>query len=128
MRWEELRGEARSRFCEHCQHHVHNLSELPRRGVAGVLRRSRTERMCVTYTQRADGSMLTRGAAMRERFAKPFRRAFAWLLAAFVPMALGSCATEPPRQQMTGVVTPNCQSTPPVKTASQDHVVGTGGI
>ncbi|MEP6823088.1 MAG: hypothetical protein ABI946_12150 [Chthoniobacterales bacterium] len=128
MRWEEMRGDARSRFCEHCQLHVHNLSALPQRGVAGVLRRSRTERMCVTYTRRADGSMWTRRAAMRERFAKPFRRSFSWLLAAFVPMALGACATEPPRQQITGIVTPNCQSTSPVKTASQDRAVTTGGI
>ena len=130
IRWEEMRGDARRRFCDHCQLHVQNLSAMSPRQVAGVLRRSRKEPVCVTYTKRADGSMVTRAELLRERCAMPFRRAFSWLLAAFVPVALGACSTMQTTQPVAGRVTPTHQGSGSSKTASneQERVIITGGI
>lgn len=130
MRWNDMRGDAATRFCDHCKLHVQNLSALSRRGAADVVRRSRSEHVCVTYTYRSDGSMLTRTDLFRERLTSPFRRILSWCLAAFVPLAVGACTTEPPRRQLTGAVVPQCQTTHSQKTtaAEKERVIVTGGI
>jgi hypothetical protein len=89
MLWSDVHGDSRRRFCEHCQLHVQNLSAMSQRDVAGVLARSEHEHVCVTYTRRADGTLVTRWDTIVDLFFGPIRRGFAWLLAASVPIVTG---------------------------------------
>ena len=127
MRWSEMHGDSRSRFCEHCQLHVQNLSAMSRRGIAEVVTRSERERVCVSYTCRADGTLVTRWDTFVEAALGPIRRGFAWLLAACLPILLGACQTQ---SQLTGRVGPGCNAQQQKKTVSpeQERVIVTGGI
>jgi hypothetical protein len=88
-----MHGDSRSRFCDHCELHVQNLSAMSQRDIARVLARSEHEHVCVTYTRRADGTLVTRWGRFIESVVGPFRRGFAWLLAACVPIVLSACQT-----------------------------------
>jgi hypothetical protein len=125
QRWEDMRGGAATRFCEHCNLHVQNPSAMSPRDVARVVSRSASERVCITYTRRADGSLVTRWQLLFERLAFPLHRGLAWCLAAIVPLALGACATRDSQTQLTGRVGPRTQAQ---NKASEEHVVITGGI
>jgi hypothetical protein len=127
MRWDEMRGDKCSRYCEHCQLNVHNLSAISQRGIARVLERSEREHVCVTYTRRADGTMITRWDMIVDSVFGPIRRGFAWLLAACVPIVLSACQTQ---SQLTGRALPSCKSPPPKRTAAaeEERVIVTGGV
>jgi hypothetical protein len=127
MRWDEMRGDQRSRYCEHCQLHVHNLSAISQRGIAQVLERTQREHVCVTYTRRADGTLVTRWDTIVDSVFGPIRRGFAWLLAASVPIVLSACQTQ---SQLTGRTSPTCKTAPPKKTAAveEERVIVTGGV
>ncbi|HSI85902.1 MAG: hypothetical protein ACAI35_05225 [Candidatus Methylacidiphilales bacterium] len=56
--WAEMSGDNRTRFCDHCNLHVHNLSEMPRQE-AEVLMNPIDKRVCVTYIPDAEGNVLT---------------------------------------------------------------------
>ena len=122
-----MRGDSRSRFCEHCQLHVQNLSAMSQRGIARVLARTEGERVCVTYTRRADGSLVTRWDTIADLVFGPIRRGFAWLLAACIPIVLSACQTQ---SQLTGVVSPTCKTPPQKKktSAEENRVIVTGGV
>jgi hypothetical protein len=125
--WEEMSGDAQVRFCDHCQLHVQNLSTLSQRELARTLARSKTEHVCVTYIGRADGSMVTRWAAICDSLFGPLRRGFAWALAACVPIVLSACQTQ---SQLTGRTLPKC-NTPQKKAVAEakvERVIITGGI
>jgi hypothetical protein len=99
------------------------------RKIAALLARRESERVCVTYTRAADGSVVTRWQVLRERFLAPARRGFAWGLAALVPIAFGACATQskgPARGQLTGRVGPRSEAQR--KAAEEERVIVTGGI
>ncbi|PYJ07504.1 MAG: hypothetical protein DMF06_15545 [Verrucomicrobia bacterium] len=87
MRWDEMRGDSRTRFCEDCQLQVHNLSAMSQRGIAQVLARGKHERVCISYTRRADGTLVTCWDNIIELLIRPIRRGFAWLVAACIPIA-----------------------------------------
>ncbi|MCA8977790.1 MAG: hypothetical protein KDC98_23900 [Planctomycetes bacterium] len=62
--WNQMQGDARCRFCSQCNLHVFDLSAMTR-PEAEALVRSRTgtdggQRLCVRFTRRADGTVLTR--------------------------------------------------------------------
>lgn len=92
--WEEMRGDSRSRFGEHCKLHVHNLSAISAHHVGTVLSRSGRECVCVTYVRRSDGSMVTRLDTILEFLFWPIRRGFDWLFAACLPIVLSACQTQ----------------------------------
>jgi hypothetical protein len=127
MRWDEMRGDSRRRFCEDCQLHVHNLSALSQRGVARVLARGEHERVCITYTRRADGTLVTRWDTIIDLIHRPIRRGVAWLVAASIPIVLSACQTH---NQLTGRVSPVCKTPPQKKTASaeEERTIVTGGV
>ena len=127
MRWEEMRGDSRTGYCEHCQLHVQNLSAMSRHRVRDVVARGASEHVCVTYTRRADGTLVTRCDAILDFLFGPIRRGFAWLLAASIPIVLSACQTQ---SQLTGRVGPGCNTPQQKKTASteQERVIVTGGI
>src|SRR3954468_18948732 len=72
--WEEMEGDQRVRFCEHCKLNVYNLSEMPR-SEAEAFMHERTGRTCVRLYRRADGTVLTRDCpvgvrALRQRLVR----------------------------------------------------------
>lgn len=127
MRWDEMRGDSSGRFCEHCQLHVQNLSAMSQRSVARVLARSEHDHVCVTYTRRADGTLVTRWDAIVHLIFGPIRRGFACFLAACLPFVLSACQTQ---SQLTGRVLPVCKTPPQKKTASaeEEQVIVVGGV
>ncbi|HZZ79648.1 MAG TPA: hypothetical protein VFE62_14100 [Gemmataceae bacterium] len=56
--WNDMIGDERTRFCEHCSQHVYNLSEMTRKE-AEALVLEREGKMCVRFYRRFDGTMLT---------------------------------------------------------------------
>lgn len=63
MRWSELDGDHRKRFCGQCRQHVYRLSELRTDEVLALLRTSKTERVCAQLVYRLDGTVLTKDCA-----------------------------------------------------------------
>jgi hypothetical protein len=124
-----MRGDDKTRFCDHCRLQVKNLTAMSRREVAATMLRSETEHVCVTYTRRADGSMVMRWDSICYFFFGPVRRGLAWLLAASVPILVSACQTQ---DTIAGRVTPtgNCKPPPPKQThtAEVERVIVTGGI
>src|SRR6185436_18341406 len=57
-RWEDMNGDDRTRFCQHCQKHVFNLSAMSRTE-AEQLVREKEGKLCGRFYQRHDGRMLT---------------------------------------------------------------------
>jgi hypothetical protein len=56
--WNQMQGGKRVRFCEHCGHHVHNLSEMNRDDAQLLLNQS-NERVCVRYSLARDWKVQT---------------------------------------------------------------------
>ena len=57
-RWEDMTGDDRTRFCQHCQKNVFNLSAMSR-AEAEQLVREKEGKFCGRFHQRPDGRMLT---------------------------------------------------------------------
>lgn len=74
MRWDDMQGDARARFCASCRLHVYDLSEMSRKEAERLV--FKTEgRVCVRFFRRDDGTILTRDcpvglAAARARLAR----------------------------------------------------------
>ncbi|MBV9960054.1 MAG: carboxypeptidase regulatory-like domain-containing protein [Acidobacteria bacterium] len=74
MKWDELRGDDRVRFCDSCNLHVYNISELSRREAERLIK-STEGRFCSRLHRRADGTVITKDCpvglrALRLRAAK----------------------------------------------------------
>ena len=79
--WEQMTGDNRVRFCNHCQLNVYNLSALSR-VEAEELIASTEGRLCARLFRRADGTVLTENCpvglrALRRRVAKRTAAIFA---------------------------------------------------
>ena len=86
--WGDMSGDAKRRFCEHCQLHVHNLSTMAPGERVQFVAETRGD-ACITYELRPDGTMIT--SSRWDWVLRPLR-AFAALLAAMLPFAFSSCA------------------------------------
>lgn len=91
--WNEMSGDARRRFCSHCQLHVHNLSATPAREQKRLVADAGGQ-ACIAYELRPDGSLITHS---RWRWLlRPFQRA-RWAvvtaLATLMPFAFSACTT-----------------------------------
>ena len=85
--WEAMTGDNRVRFCDHCQLHVYNISELSRIEAEKLIA-STEGRLCARLFRRADGTVITKDCpvglrALRMRVSK---RAAA-ILAAIVSLS-----------------------------------------
>jgi hypothetical protein len=58
LRWSDLEGNERARFCGTCQKHVYNLSALTREEALETVKSVSVE--CVAYLKNPDGSVRTR--------------------------------------------------------------------
>ncbi len=72
--WEQMKGDDRARFCDHCDLHVYNISELTTRQAVALIEKTEG-RLCARLYRRTDGSVLTRDCpvgvrAIRKRVAR----------------------------------------------------------
>lgn len=58
--WDSMTGNDQVRFCDHCNLHVNNLSNMTRLDAMRLVARSKG-RLCVRYIQRIDGGVITKG-------------------------------------------------------------------
>jgi hypothetical protein len=56
-RWEDMGGDDRVRFCDHCRKNVYNLSNLPAAEATALLG-AKGGQLCARIYQRADGTVL----------------------------------------------------------------------
>jgi len=56
--WNSMRGDDQVRFCDHCQLHVTDLSQMTRQQATRLVEQSRG-RLCVRYVQTSAGEILT---------------------------------------------------------------------
>ena len=91
--WDVMTGDAKRRFCEHCQRHVHNLSAMSACERQQFVTES-AGRECITYELLSDGSMVT-PSRWSLRFPTLHRITFsaAAVLALLLPFLFSSCAT-----------------------------------
>jgi hypothetical protein len=59
MRWEQLAGNDRVRFCGHCRQHVYNVASLTMDEAVSLIERCEG-RACMRLQRRADGTVITR--------------------------------------------------------------------
>jgi hypothetical protein len=57
IKWETMTGDEQKRFCSQCNLNVHNLSAMSAREAVAVVKRSKTERTCVFFRRKADGTI-----------------------------------------------------------------------
>src|SRR6185436_3912774 len=93
--WEQMTGDNRVRFCDHCQLNVYNISELSR-SEAERLIGSTEGRLCARLFRRADGTVLTKDCpvglrALRLRVSKKVAAVFA-LVAGITGLGFGQDA------------------------------------
>src|SRR4051812_14339786 len=53
--WEHITPGQKQWFCEHCQHHVHNLSSMTRREAKSFMAASSDTRRCLSFMQDDEG-------------------------------------------------------------------------
>lgn len=63
-----MSGPAQRRFCDKCDKHVHNLSEMTEREARALLERAEGASLCVRYRVRTDGNVRFRPQARRAGF------------------------------------------------------------
>src|SRR3954464_13512190 len=56
--WNEMTGDRRGRFCQHCQKTVHNLSAMSRDEAEGLVCPAAGS-LCVRYAVAGDGTVIT---------------------------------------------------------------------
>lgn len=121
MRWEELDGDERKRFCGHCSLHVHNLSAMQRDEAESFLEEQSQEggRVCVTFQQRGDGSVVSAAApsatqdligARAGRFGRALGAAASLLFALF-PFLAACRPSEGPKDDATTSVDSQVEGT-----------------
>lgn len=93
--WSEMHGNAKRRFCEQCQLHVHNLSEMSDRERTEFVIETKGS-ACIAYELRSDGTMIT--PTMWRKFSKPlnrFKLLLMGLLSFLFPFLFSSCQSRP---------------------------------
>lgn len=84
--WVSMKGDDKARFCESCSKNVYNLSAMTR-PEAEALILEKEGRLCATYYQRSDGTVLTSDCPVGLRRAR-------WMLARMAGVAasiVGAC-------------------------------------
>jgi hypothetical protein len=56
--WDDMRGDDRVRFCQHCRLNVYNLSAMTRQEAEALIR-EKEGRLCIRFYARRDGTVLT---------------------------------------------------------------------
>ncbi len=88
-----MTGDAKRRFCDHCQLHVHNLSAMSRRERDRFVTES-AGRACIAYQLRSDGTMVT--PSYWHKALGPLQKihfSAVAILAALLPFLFSACAS-----------------------------------
>src|SRR5262245_29397739 len=89
--WDQMRGDDKRRFCEHCQKYVHNVSAMSRTERA-VLADPANRHECVFYCQRPDGRIVNLSfLALLRRWFPVLRLAYWSALLTLLPATLTGC-------------------------------------
>jgi ankyrin repeat protein len=102
--WDSMIGSDQVRFCEHCNLHVTNLSNITRQEAIRLVARSQG-RLCVRFFKRADGSVLTKQLPRKlHHIARRVSRVAAGAFTASLSLSsaagqTGSPSISPPREQ-----------------------------
>jgi hypothetical protein len=83
IKWDEMEGDDRIRFCSVCELSVYNLSEMTRKDAESFLR-SRSGRSCVKLYRRMDGTLITKDCPIGRRIADNVRRRVRAIAALFI--------------------------------------------
>jgi hypothetical protein len=60
MKWDEMDGDERKRFCGLCRLSVFNLSDMTDAEAEALVFAKGSDRLCIAYYQRSDGTILTK--------------------------------------------------------------------
>lgn len=91
--WDQMTGDERIRFCDHCNLEVHNISELTYARAARLVARSKG-RLCVRYYRDAEGTPIIRQT--QSKLHQIGRRASRLAAGAFsATLSLSSAAAQP---------------------------------
>jgi hypothetical protein len=69
VRWDDMQGDERVRFCGQCSLNVYNLSEMTREEAEKLIL-SKQGRLCAGFFRRADGTVITRDCPVGLRAAR----------------------------------------------------------
>jgi hypothetical protein len=87
MSWESMSGDERVRMCSQCNLKVHNLSNMPEHEAAAVLNMRKTERTCVYFLRRKDGTIVVDNCPQKLRNAR--NKIYAVTASALICLAYG---------------------------------------
>jgi predicted Fe-S protein YdhL (DUF1289 family) len=93
--WNQMQGDGKCRYCEHCQLHVHNLSAMTAHEQRSLFAKAEG-RVCVAYDESVSRPVRLSLWQWWQRLSVPLRAGLA-VMTAFIPM-LSSCrsVTAPP--------------------------------
>lgn len=129
--WEQMTGDNRVRFCDHCHLNVYNISELSRIE-AETLIGSTEGRLCARLFRRADGTVLTKDCpvglrALRRRVATRSAAIFAALVS-LTGIAFGQKEGKTACTPQTKITRTNATSNPDEKVLSGTIVDPHGAV
>lgn len=111
--WDEMQGDEKRRFCEHCQLHVHNLSAMTAKEQMTLLE-SRSDRVCVSYVANPNATPVSSDDTWLRLHSSKTLRAMAAMFVAMSSMFLSACRT-------TGMIQPKVQPPPQQQTTANDQ-------
>jgi len=74
VRWEDMNGDERVRYCSMCELNVFNVSDMTRDEAQSFLRANSDKPNCMRFFRRKDGTILTKDCPIGERLALRFRQ------------------------------------------------------
>lgn len=92
MKWEEMKGDDKRRYCEHCQLHVHNLSAMSLHEQRETLAPESGPR-CISYISRPDAVPVDPARWQALQSPSWWRRMATAMLLAVSAVFMNSCRT-----------------------------------
>ncbi|MEX2217731.1 MAG: hypothetical protein WD749_03145 [Phycisphaerales bacterium] len=89
VRWDDMQGDDRKRFCGECKLSVYNLSAMSRDEAAEIVTAAEG-RFCAGFYRRADGTLLTRDCPVGLRRARAAAAAATRRIAAAIALVIGA--------------------------------------
>ncbi len=90
--WDDIKGDEKKRYCEHCQLHVHNLSAMTPNEQRDILFPGNT-RNCISYVARANARAVDSESWLKIQSASWLPRWLATIVAALTSLCIPSCRT-----------------------------------
>lgn len=108
--WDEMTGDERARFCQHCRKNVYNLSAMTAEEAVALVR-AKEGKLCVRLYRRRDGTVLTSDCPVGVReYYRRVRRSVAMAAATFLALLTGGRDSQahstfkPPVRELKGKV------------------------